>query len=104
MNNKLKFLLPIIIAVVILTGFAIAFLLPESNKCTLMGCSCEGLNSERPCNSCVSSKPVFSLGIIHISKSCPAREILLCENNIQVGKRIDIEKERCQYKLSFIVY
>ena len=107
MKNKMskKTLIPvIIILLVILLGFIIAIFLPEINLCTKMGCPCEDIDGERPCNLCTVSDPIFVLGIINIAKACFAQEVVLCENNQNIDQRIDIDNNSCEYKISFFSY
>lgn len=101
---KIKYIIGLIVLIIIILGFAVASFLPKLPFCTKMGCPCENLVSERPCNSCIVSNPIFTLGIVHISKTCSAQEVILCENNLDVGTRIDIDKDSCKYKLSSLSY
>ena len=99
-----KILISVIIIAIIVLGFVVAIFLPELTMCTQMACPCEEGVSERPCNSCTIPDPIFTIGIFHISKICSGQEVILCENNIDVGKRIDIDHSSCNYKLSFLIY
>lgn len=99
-----RVLIPVIIAIVIILGFLVAAFLSEMISCTEMGCPCENLVSERPCNSCTLSNPVFTSGIVHISKVCSAQEVILCENNTDVGRRVDVDNNSCEYKLNLLVW
>jgi len=94
---KLGLISGIIIVSVIVLGFVIGAVLPETNAdCTLMGCPCEDVSGERPCNSCSFSDPMFITGVLNVIQQCRASEIIRCENNTQVGSRIDMENKRCR--------
>lgn len=102
-KTKIILLILLIILILILLGFVVAKFFPSNNLCTLIDCSCE-LNSnvsELPCNFCTSYEMVFISGIINVIKSCPSQEIILCENNQQVGVRYNENKNNCEYNLRF---
>ena len=78
-------------------GLIIGAVLPETNEgCTEMGCPCEGVSGERPCNSCSFSDQIFTTGILNIAQQCRALEIITCENDAQVDSRIDLENKECR--------
>jgi hypothetical protein len=92
---KKYFLIPILI---IFLGFIVAALLPSRGTiCTLTGCPCEGVEGERPCNTCSFSKPIFTTGLLNVVQSCSAQEIVFCENNKAVDRRIDFDNKECEY-------
>ncbi len=87
----------IVIIFIIILGFIIGLILPATNAgCTLMGCFCQGNDGEKPCNSCSFSDQVFTTGILNAVKKCSASEFIICENNKQVGTRIDLENKICR--------
>ena len=78
-------------------GLIIGAVLPETNEgCTEMGCPCEGVSGERPCNSCSFSDHIFTTGILNIAQQCRAQEIIVCENDVQIDSRIDLENKECR--------
>jgi hypothetical protein len=94
---KKRFVIGITIIVFLLLGFITAAFLPsEGIACTMMGCPCEGVDGERPCNTCTTSKPVFMLGLFNVAEVCHDSEILVCENNRTADTRIDFDKGRCR--------
>lgn len=87
----------IILLSFIVVGFAIGAIIPESNGgCTEMACPCEGVSGERPCNSCSLSDPIFMTGVVNVIQQCGASEIIQCENNVQVGSRIEKKDNSCR--------
>ena len=99
--DKKKLIVLIILAIIIILSFLIGLFFPKYEFCTEMGCPCEGIVGERPCNSCTNINPIFVTGIINIVKTCSAQEVILCENGINVGGRIDIDENSCKIKLQF---
>lgn len=94
---KLELIIGITIVSAIILGFVIGIFLPENNEgCTKMGCSCEGVSGERPCNSCSFSDHIFTTGILNVVQQCRASEIIICENNAQVDSRIDLANKTCR--------
>jgi len=94
---KLGLITGIVIVSVVVFGFVIGTILLETNEgCTEIGCSCEGVSGERSCNSCSFSDPIFSIGLLNVIQQCRAPEIIVCENNVQVDTRIDLENRRCR--------
>lgn len=94
---KLGLIIGAVIVSVIVLGFVIGAALPETNEgCTMMGCPCEDVSGERPCNSCSFSDHIFTTGILNVVQQCKASEIIICENNVQVDTRIDLENKRCK--------
>lgn len=92
----LGLIIGIIVSVIVL-GSIIGTVLPETNEgCTEMGCPCEGVSGERPCNSCYFSDPIFTTGIVNVIQQCRASEIIKCENNTQVSSRIDLKNKICR--------
>ena len=93
---KLGLIIGIIIVSVIVLGFVIGAVIPETNEgCTEIGCRCEGVSSERSCNSCSFSDHIFTTGILNVVQQCRASEIIICENNAQVDSRIDLATKKC---------
>jgi len=91
-----KIIWSIIVSVIVL-GFVIGAVLPETNKrCTMMGCLCEGVSGESPCNSCSFSNHIFTTGILNVVQQCSASEIIICENDVQVNSRIDLANKMCR--------
>lgn len=94
MNIKIMI---IIIVSIVAIGFIVALIIPETNVgCTEMGCPCGGISGERPCNSCSISNHIFTTGLINVIQQCRASEIIMCENNVQVNSRIDLENKECE--------
>lgn len=97
---KLGLIIGIIIVSVIVLGFVIEAVLPETyeeyTSCTLMGCLCKGVSGEMPCNSCSFSDRIFTTGILNVVQQCSASEIIICENDAQVDSRIDFENKKCR--------
>jgi hypothetical protein len=83
----------LIIIGIIAAMFIIPLLIPRSpTACTMMYCQCINTGPsavEAPCNSCSSSKIIFSAGIITLIQSNSGKEILTCENGEQTGRRIE---------------
>lgn len=95
-HMKLGLILGIIVISVIILGFAIGIVLPESSLgCTEIGCPCEGVSGERPCNSCSYSDHIFTTGVLNIVNQCRASELIICENNVRLDSRIDLENKEC---------
>ncbi len=87
----------VIFLVIIVAGFAIGTLSPESPMlCTMMACLCTDVDGERTCNTCSYSDPVFTTGIVNVAKQCTVREIIVCENGTQVDSRYDMENKKCR--------
>jgi len=94
---RLKLIIGIVIFCAVILGFAIGAGIPDgAGGCTEMACPCEGVSGERPCNHCSTSDPIFMTGIVNVIQQCGATEMIQCENNIQVGSRIDKENGTCR--------
>ena len=100
--KKETIIILIIIAIIVL-GFIIGAVLPETEggSCTLMACPCDGVSGERLCNSCSFPNHIFTTGILNVVQQCPAQEIITCENNQETGKRYDIGEDGCEYDWNF---
>ena len=93
----MRLIIGIIIISVVVLGFIIGTILPETDPgCTVMGCPCEGVSGERPCNSCSFSDHIFMTGILNVVQQCRTLEIITCENDVQVDSRIDLENKECR--------
>ena len=93
---KLELIIGIIIVSVIVLGFVIGAIIPETNEgCTEIGCRCEGVSGERSCNSCSFSDHIFTTGILNVVQQCRASEIIICGNDAQVDSRIDLANKKC---------
>jgi|GEM_PF-3860700 len=84
-------LIPIIVGAIVLgvvvLGFALGLTKKGLEGCTMMYCEPPSdCSSERPCNSCTSIRPVFSLGFFTISTSCPTREYVSCSGEREYRK------------------
>ncbi|HLC61004.1 MAG TPA: hypothetical protein VJJ52_06265 [Candidatus Nanoarchaeia archaeon] len=91
----------IIFIILIVLGFLAAFLIHSPIGCTKKGCPCPiGTNSERPCNSCFTTKYYFMSGILNVYKTCSGNEIILCENGIEKNKRYEFEPSNCKNHLN----
>ena len=69
-----------------------------------MGCPCEGVSGERPCNSCSFSDHIFTTGILNVVQQCRASEIIICENDAQVDSRIDLANKKCRTDWYILVF
>jgi hypothetical protein len=93
---KTELIIGIIVSVIVL-GFLIGVILPETDVgCTEMGCPCENVSGERPCNSCSFSDQIFTTGVLNVIQQCGASEIIRCENNTQTNARIDLQNRKCR--------
>jgi hypothetical protein len=106
MNKKLRLTLFIIAGLIVL-GFVIgvigSMVLSKAIGCTEMYCPCEGVEGERPCNSCGYTKPIFVLGIVNVYQSCGGKEIIICENGEQADRRIDITECTTHWNIPGII-
>ena len=92
-----------VLAVMFIAGFLAAASMSSSRTaaCTEMWCSCEGVEGERPCNTCYKEEPVFILGIINVIRTFHGTEIITCENNEKTDSRIEFEEGDCTYNWYF---
>ena len=86
----------------VVLGFIIRLAIPKNYGCTLIGCSCDGVSGEIPCNTCIGDNTIFIMGIFNVIQQCNAKEIIMCEDNVQINKRIDFENENCKTKFYFL--
>ena len=98
--SPLKLSLLIIVGFIII-GFIGGAIAQPTAFCTQMACSCQD-SQETPCNSCGKGDLVFATGLFNVVYSCQGKEILICENSVQVDRRIDYEP--CRYKISILGY
>ena len=102
---KKRNLILVIIGTIIILGFVIGGLWPESGtECTKMACHCDLQEvplTEFPCNSCGVIDPIFVTGIFNIVRECSGREIVICEDYKDVGTRFDIGGS-CDFKIRFL--
>ena len=97
-----KILIIVIILTVVVLGFVIGFISPPHvTVCTLKDCGCYNKSEEVPCNYCGASDPIFRTFIINFEKACSARDIVRCENNQYVGRRVDINNCNGPYYWTF---
>ena len=104
--NK-KNLILVIIGIIVILGFVIGGLWPESSAlCTEMLCICDKSQSDKeiPCNSCAVVDPIFITGIFNIVRECGGREIIICENYQYVRTRLDIDSSSCNYEIRFFSF
>jgi len=95
---KKEIIIPLVIIGILVLSLVIGNLMPDIGMCTMMGCPCEGVEGERPCNTCTNSKHILSFGIVGLVKTCNSKEIMVCENGVQVDTRYDIDEASCKYK------
>ncbi|MBI2499856.1 hypothetical protein HYV88_06440 [Candidatus Woesearchaeota archaeon] len=69
--------------------------------CTKMDLECQK-TGEYTVNECTSSKSIFGFWIINIAKQCPGKELVTCQDNTQISSRIEIDRDKCKYSLTFI--
>lgn len=85
-----------------LLGFITPFFIASGRTaCTLMACSCEGVQGETPCNICYYEKPIFITGLLNVFQSCSGRELIFCSNGKQIGRKTDFSEGSCNYRLGF---
>jgi hypothetical protein len=101
--NRLTYILIwilfIVIAAVIFGFVSAQFVGGGVTACTEMACMCEQ-EGELPCNSCSKEETIFTIGIINIARTCPAREIILCKKNAYSEIRYDITGD-CKNKVTW---
>lgn len=92
-----------VLVVLLLTGWLGGYLQPGSAwSCTEMGCPCQGVEGERPCNNCFSTDYVFFTGLFNLKQRCTAPETIECRNGDQVDRRVDYTQQDCQLKLELL--
>jgi len=85
----------IIVLVILLAVNLVANLFWSREFITGLGCPCEGIDGERECNDLSKSGPYFITGIFSVYQDCPGKEILICEDGVQVDTRADYD---CSWK------
>ncbi len=94
----------VVFTIFIILGFRIGASIPQTTEaCTEMACPCDS-DGERQCNTCSVRKHVFLSGVVNVYDYCSAKEIITCENGIQTGKRIEVNRETCNYGTSFFEF
>ena len=84
--------------------------------CTARGCPCwnmerrsseisfTNITGERPCNTCFSANTVFVSIAFNLVRHCEYKEIIICENGIEVGERYDGENKVCRYDPYILIF
>lgn len=101
MMKKQFFILTIILTLIII-GFIIGLSISKFGVGqTLIACPCQGINGQRTCNTVTWGDPIFISGILNIVQQCNTKEIIICENGIEVDKNIDFKDKDCKTKWYF---
>ena len=99
MNKTLTTLLAILILFTA-GGFGFASVPEENTSCKGMGCL-RTEDGERDCNSCQTSTPMFTTGMMNITKVCRGTEIIQCNAGVMTKQSIETDEESCTWEWQF---
>ncbi len=93
----------LILAVMLGGGFLLGAIVPEHALQTAMACSCDDVNGERPCNDVSMKDPLLLTGIFNVWQVRSGREIIVCENGQQTGRRIMDAPGKDKYEITGVL-